>query len=355
MPPESPFVTKHLPSLGVPIFYRLLRPEFVKSNPAPLSANANTRITEDAKDWIKQLDDNEMATNRLINDVIPAFAEELCQKELNENAQDGYGLDIAADFHRCGVNLRHMGLIRTRFWRKLRGTCSMIFHNRKVESNRDFSCQVSRGDQLKILDTTYRISSDNKDEFTDKVIYLDTTYEDDSKNFIDVFAGEVSDDHNSQQVRDVLLAEMIARTMKNLLRLYLRHAAMKMKISVANIQTTLITEFLNIITGSNLHSDKFWSEQLFMGIINRFGTCALSESERKVRAARGCWITLMSTPISFVGYLKVRSFSPAPFPFLRTDLSYRPEAHDRLHRSPFHRNVWDSIDERCHIPPLRHT
>ncbi|GMI35290.1 hypothetical protein TrCOL_g2906 [Triparma columacea] len=283
MPSENPDFTPHLPSVsrGNSIFYRLLRPEFVRTNPSPLSSNANTRITEDAKDWIKQLDDNELATNRLINDVIPALAEELCKKELNESAEDGYGLDLAADFHRCGVNLRHMGLVRTRFWRKLRGNCSMIFHSRKVESNRDFKCQVNRGDQVKIFDVLYRISKDTKDDFTDRVIYLDKTYEDDSKNFVDVFAGEVSDDHNSQKVRDVILAEMVARTMKNLLRLYLRHAAMKMKISVANIQTTLMTEFMNIITGSNVHSDEFWSEQLYMGIINRFGSCALSESERK--------------------------------------------------------------------------
>jgi len=283
MPSENPELTPHLQSAsrGNTIFHRLLRPEFVKSHQTPLSANANTRITEDAKDWIKQLDDNENATDRLVYEVIPALAEELCKKELNENAQDGYGIDVAADFHRNGVNLRHIGLVRSRFWRKLRGTCSMIFHNRKVESNRDFKNQIARGDQIKIFNTLYRVSEDAKDEFTKKVIYLDKSYEEDSKNFVEVFAGEVSDPENSQHVRDVLLAEMIARTMKNILRLYLRHAAQQMKISVANIQTTLMTEFLNIITGSNVHSDEFWREQLFLGITNRFGACAVSESERK--------------------------------------------------------------------------
>ena len=283
MPSENPEFTPHLPQQprGNSIFYRLLRPEFVKNHPTPLSANANTKVTEDTTDWIKQLDDNEIATKRLVEEVIPDLADELSEKELNDRPQDAYGIDVAADFHRTGVNLRHMGLVRSMFWRKLHGTCSMTFHSRKVVSNRNFMCQVERGDQVRILGTYYQVSKDMNDEFTSQEIYLDHTYEKDSKAFVEVFAGSVPNEENSKQVRDVLLAEMIARTMKNLLRLYLSHAARSMKMSVANIQTTIMAEFLNIITSSNLNSDEFWSEQLFQGIKNRFGSCALSEVERK--------------------------------------------------------------------------
>ena len=79
MPSENPDLTPHLLSVprGNSIFYRLLRPEFVKAHPTPLSANANTQVTADSSDWIKQLDDNEIATTRLVKEVIPDFAEEL--------------------------------------------------------------------------------------------------------------------------------------------------------------------------------------------------------------------------------------------------------------------------------------
>lgn len=280
---SNPKFTPHLPSVprGNSIFYRLLRPEFVKTHPTPLSPNANTRVTEDSKDWIKQLDDNETATQSLVLEVIPDFADELAIKHMNPDPNDGYGVDISADLHRNGINVRHMGAVRQRFWRKLRGTCSMIFHSRKVITNRDFSSQLERGDKVKVLGEIYHISKDFDDDFNATTIYLDRNYEDDSKNFVEFFAGEVDEEDNSEQIRELILAEMVARTIKNLLRLYLRHAAMTMKISVANIQVTLMTEFLNIITGANVHSDRFWSEQLYMGIVNRFGSCAIAETERK--------------------------------------------------------------------------
>ena len=284
MPSENPDFTDHLDKepRGNSIFSRLLRPEFVQAYKKPLSANANTNITLDVKGWIESLDDNEEATKHLVGVTIPDFCEQWVTKKLNDNPSNAYGIDVGADLHRNGINIRHIGLIRSKFWRKMVGTCNFMYHKEKILPQRDYTAQLKRGDQLKIRGELFRVSTKPTDEFSEQAIHLDRKFEHDSCNFLDVYAGEVSTDQNSQEVRQVLLAEMVARTMKNLLRLYLRHAAKKMKISVQNIQLTLMTEFLNIITGSNVNSESFWQEQLFMGIVNRFGRCAIAETERKV-------------------------------------------------------------------------
>ena len=283
MPGENPDFTPHLPQVprGNSIFYRLLRPEFVKAYKKPLSANGNTQITDGTRDWIEQLDDNEAAAEHLVSVTIPQFAEDWTGKHINNNPADGFGIDVPADLHRNGINIRHIGLIRTKFWRKLRGGVNLMYHKRKILPHDDYTCQVRPGDQVEVLGEKFRVSTDPKDEFSKDCIHLNTTFEHDSKNNVEVWAGEVESRNNSEEIRLVLLSEMIARTIKNLLRLYLRHAATKMKISVQNIQLTLMVEFLNIITGANVHADYFWTEQLYMGIKNRYGDCAIDEAERK--------------------------------------------------------------------------
>lgn len=63
--------TPHLkPSArGQSILWRGLRPELVRSNPVPLSPDANILVTHDAPDWRQQRDDVLEATRRLVNEV----------------------------------------------------------------------------------------------------------------------------------------------------------------------------------------------------------------------------------------------------------------------------------------------
>jgi len=283
LPSENPKFTPHLSqsTRGNSIFWRMLRPEFVKAYKVPLSADANCQVTNEASDWIEQLDENERATTYLVETVIPRFAEELRERDLNGNVMNAYGIDLTADMHREGINMRHLGLIRKKFWRKLSGTGSLNFHTKKLMTSIDCTKQVERGDQLKFCNIMFKISLDSKDAFTPFEIPLDRLFNQDSINHQPMYAGEVKDDRNSDKIRDIILAEMIARTLKNIMRQYMRHAAIKMKVSVKNIQITLITEFLNIITGSHDNSDMFWQEQLYLGIVHRFGQCAIASSERK--------------------------------------------------------------------------
>lgn len=63
--------TPHLKSSarGQSILWRGLRPELVRSNPVPLSPDANILVTHDAPDWRRQRDDVLEATRRLVNEV----------------------------------------------------------------------------------------------------------------------------------------------------------------------------------------------------------------------------------------------------------------------------------------------
>ena len=101
-PSENPDHTPHLlpAPRGNSIFYRLLRPEFVKSHPVALSANANTQVTAEASDWIKQLEDNEGATRRLVGEVIPKFCEGLARKVRRGGmGWEGTGAAVVSRFH----------------------------------------------------------------------------------------------------------------------------------------------------------------------------------------------------------------------------------------------------------------
>lgn len=63
--------TPHLKSSarGQSILWRGLRPELVRSNPVPLSPDANILVTHDAPDWRRQRDGVLEATTRLVNEV----------------------------------------------------------------------------------------------------------------------------------------------------------------------------------------------------------------------------------------------------------------------------------------------
>ncbi len=70
-PSEDPTATPHLKSSarGQSILWRGLRPELVRSNPVPLSPDANVLVTHDAPDWRQQRDDVLEATRRLVKEV----------------------------------------------------------------------------------------------------------------------------------------------------------------------------------------------------------------------------------------------------------------------------------------------
>jgi hypothetical protein len=81
-PPEHPACTPHLrpEPRGMSIFWRFLRPQFVKRNPSPLSPDALSLYTQDLADSDQHDTNVEAATRRLITELIPEYAEEISRR-----------------------------------------------------------------------------------------------------------------------------------------------------------------------------------------------------------------------------------------------------------------------------------
>jgi hypothetical protein len=98
-PPEYP--QPELPKRSV--LYNLLRPEFVASYPKPLSSDALSGFGKhDSESHNSEIQE---ATQFLIEKIIPAFANSLSSLSAKQS-------NIVELFHREGINIRHMGLVR---------------------------------------------------------------------------------------------------------------------------------------------------------------------------------------------------------------------------------------------------
>ncbi|CAM9295251.1 unnamed protein product [Chrysoparadoxa australica] len=170
MPPEDPSATPHLPKarnratqpLPVPrgqsIMWRSLRPEFVKTNPIPLSPDANLLAVHGTADGVKHTENVYDATQRLVKAIIPAFAALLLTRELSDSPCDGYGIDLTAEMHRKGISIRHMGLIRDMYWRELVGTVDMAFGKDRMRTRKDMRLMISPGDTIRVDNEVYEVT-----------------------------------------------------------------------------------------------------------------------------------------------------------------------------------------------------
>ena len=59
-----------------------------------------------------------------------------------------WGLDVTAELHRVGINLRHMGLLRRKFWRRLTGTARCDFGSSVLRTSSDFRLELERGSRI---------------------------------------------------------------------------------------------------------------------------------------------------------------------------------------------------------------
>lgn len=60
-----------------------------------------------------------------------------------------------------------------------------------------------------------------------------------SRNNVPIFKGKVGSDKNSEEIRRLLLSEMAARTVKNMLRHYLRMSATQTRVTTYQTQVTM--------------------------------------------------------------------------------------------------------------------
>eukprot|EP01103_Thecamoeba_quadrilineata_P012142 TRINITY_DN3060_c0_g1_i2.p1 TRINITY_DN3060_c0_g1~~TRINITY_DN3060_c0_g1_i2.p1 ORF type:complete len:601 (+),score=88.67 TRINITY_DN3060_c0_g1_i2:86-1888(+) len=108
-PPETPksgVKSAHL--------YRLLRPEFVKTNDLPLCSDAFSGFIAAQPKMMEHNLEIKQATTRLINEVIPAFAITLVQDVVQESKKGRLEkFRLVELVHREGINIRYLGHIRS--------------------------------------------------------------------------------------------------------------------------------------------------------------------------------------------------------------------------------------------------
>ncbi|CAM9859639.1 unnamed protein product, partial [Chrysoparadoxa australica] len=106
------------------------------------------------------------------------------------------------------------------------------------------------------------------------------------------------------QVRELLLLEIVARTIKQLVRDYQRRWMRAQRSTSSSGICMVLLQVLNLVSGSHASTEAFWSNNVKNGLMARFGAVALTEEER-ADLAKACRPKILKgvleTLISMVG------------------------------------------------------
>jgi hypothetical protein len=174
--------------------------------PCPLSPDALTAFSNFDPAAVDRNREVIRATERLVKEVVPALARSLA--DMSEKAV--HDLDVSVFFHYHGVNIRHIGLVRS-------------------------NIPASKTTTL---------------------------------------------------IRTKLLKQIIARTLKNICRDFQRRWMRSEQSSSDQGMFLLLTQFLNLVVGCHDNSEKFWEERVCVGIMQRYGKCALDGNEAHMHRIR---------------------------------------------------------------------
>mmetsp|Transcript_22531 Transcript_22531/g.32926 ORF Transcript_22531/g.32926 Transcript_22531/m.32926 type:complete len:1011 (+) Transcript_22531:60-3092(+) len=175
-------------------------------SPTPLSPDALTAFSNYDPEGVDRNREVIRATERLVREVIPALANVLAKMRQREVI----ALDIPVFFHARGVNIRHMGLVRS----------------------------------------------------------------------------NIPASNSTASIRTALLLQMVVRTLKNIARDFQRRWMKSERSSSQQGIFMLLTQFLNLIVGRHSNSEAFWTERVAVGLIQRFGKCAIDGNEDHLHRIR---------------------------------------------------------------------
>lgn len=299
-PSEDPEETPHLLQISrqQSIFWRQLRPEYVKRYKKALNPDALCVTSYQQPDLEEHLSDIKMATHSMIQSLLPQYAESLCSREYKYPLMDGYGIDFSMELHDLGINIRHLGYIRGLMWRKLPGIFNLYFNDHYIRTSMDLRDEVKHGMVIDIADLQFTVTETTSRKISYNRIPIEKLYVGMSKRNQFAYGGYLksspspptassasasstsSHTPNCDGIRSVLLAEMTCRTMKNMIRQYLRQYSIYENGISINFQRQLICKFLNILTGSSPESNEFLMNSIYNGIRSRFGNTSVMFSER---------------------------------------------------------------------------
>lgn len=182
--------------------------------------------------------------------------------------------------------MRHMGLARSLLFRPLHGLLNLQSYENYIRTTRDLRLEVKNGERI-CIDSGYGLDGQEfiiKETETDHIAHdklpLSRKYVGPSINNVTAIVGSTSTDKNCSDLRSILLAEMVARAMKAVMRLQLRNYSKNVKGVSIQFKGRLLVDFLNVLTGSNPRSRYILDEILYETITERFGPLAIRDSER---------------------------------------------------------------------------
>lgn len=281
MPPEDPEVTPHLTqsTRGMSILWRQLRPEFVNGFHTSLSPDALSSMTYCTPDWQAQSLGVENATLHLVNEVIPAFAKKLSQKPKFFTSSN---FDLTAEMHRHGINMRHLGLLRSQFLFALSGTATLQYSTAEIQTTEDFTREIERGSHIYVDGKMCQVSPSFKHRFDAHVITLTLVHKGNSVQNVTVYGGRGDCKDHASEIRARMMAEMVARAFKNITRHMMRVVAKLSGTGVLpHLFKDIVVQLLSLLSGARSGSEAFWNTQLFEGIRSRFGLHVVSEVDKE--------------------------------------------------------------------------
>ena len=281
-PSEDPEETPHFQETprGQSVFWRQLRPEYVRRYAEPLSPDALVATAYKQADQDEQYNKVKNATKHLIDNVIPAYAETLCNREYTQTIGDGLGVDLTTELHDQGIGVRHLGFIRGLMWRQLPGTFNIFFNERFIRTSMDLRDEVSHGMTIRLAGALYTVTETAKRKVTNSRIPIEKLYTGMSLRHQEAWGGRLKAETNSEAIRSVILAEMTARTLKNILRMYLREYTKVERGISTDVMRSLLCKMMNVTTGSDPESNELLMNAVYEGIRSRFGLTAIMPSER---------------------------------------------------------------------------
>ncbi|CAM9490420.1 unnamed protein product [Pylaiella littoralis] len=205
-------------------------------SPTPLSPDALTAFSNgdpEAKERNREVTE---ATKLLVTVLVPATAKLLCSMPRHHLMK----INLAQELHKYGVNVRHIGLLRAYVTPSKGGASSYAVSS---------SSSSSTGGAGKSSKTSAGI------------------------------------------MRDRALVEVVVRTLKLVLRSFQRQWMKSEQSSSEQGMHMLVAQFLNLVTGQHERSRLFWHEYVTTGVCQRFGTVALTDSERA-----GLWTVCSDRP-----------------------------------------------------------
>jgi len=290
LPPEDTKQIAHFKtsSRGMAIMWRLLRPEILKTGPSPVSPDSYSLFSDSAGPDQADIHDSvcDKATDRLLRVVIPAFAEELCKWPGDQDVITT--ISWSREMHSRGINLRHLGFLRSMFWHELSGRVSVTYSETCLRCDKDWRIELPRDSRFRVRveheHSEYKgfrlYTLDPSQDWTQNKIFIKEAVNGPPENGVRAFAGLVSKFESSKSIRDSLLVEICVRTIKAIINLHAREMAKTQKIITEKSFSDSFVKYLNLVTGASSESEQWWNNDVRMMIAERFGSCALGETEK---------------------------------------------------------------------------